>query len=508
MDEKRLQYIFNHIDNNKVNYIKDLSEVIRFHSISAFPEYKPELIHVVKWSQSFLRSMGFKSDVKFINYNIKENNIRRNNPHKHLTKLRYRQNQSFQTFGPPFLFSTLPNSKSSQPNNITLLIYGHLDTVPARKSDGWKSDPFILTKVKHDFYGRGVTDNKGPILAWMNAIRALIDLDICIPVKIKFFLESAEESGSFGMERILKQESSFFKEIDYAVISDNFCPNIKNPCLTYGLRGLIYFYLQIQSAAEDLHSGVYGGSVHESMAELVDILSKLSNATTGRITIPGIYDDIKSLTADEIKAYSNFDFNLEDYKNAVGSLGLLHFSKIEELSYKWREPSLSIHGIEGAFSGLGAKTVIPHKVIGKFSIRVASHQNVQKIKNNVINYITRLHEQRSTGNSLNVVIEDEVDSWLTNYKNNNFKLASEAIKRVYGRYPDLTRDGGTVPAAVYLSKYLKDPNNSLILIPLSYAADGAHSENEHININRYIMSIKSLVSYIYELAKHHSSRSI
>ncbi|CAK9296800.1 unnamed protein product [Gordionus sp. m RMFG-2023] len=505
LDEKLLQSIFDHIESNEAHYIKELSEAVKFPSVSAFPEDYPELLHVVEWSQKMFRNMGFRSDIKFINYKIKQYKRRRENPHKHTNKYRHRRDLLIETFGPPFLFNTLPQSKSSPSNNISLLIYGHLDVVPARRSDGWKSDPFVLTRVGDNLYGRGSSDNKGPILAWINAIRAMIDLKICIPMKIKFFLETAEESGSFGLRRIFKQEKRFFKNIDYAVISDNFCPNVKNPCLTYGLRGLLYFYVQIQSAKEDLHSGVYGGSVHESTIQLVEILSKLSNVTTGQITIPGVYDDIDPLTADEINAYSNFDFNMEDYKKNVGSLGyLLHSSKIDALSHKWREPSLSIHGIEGAFSGPGAKTVIPHKVIGKFSIRLVPHQDPQKVKNNVIEYITKLHKQHNTGNSLNIVIEEEVESWLTNYKNNNFQLASEAIKRVYGRYPDLTRDGGTVPAAVYLSKYLKDPNNSLILMPLSYAADGAHSENEHININRHIMGIKSLVSYIYELAKHHS----
>ncbi|CAK9301229.1 unnamed protein product [Gordionus sp. m RMFG-2023] len=505
LDDKILQDIFDHIDSNKDNYIEELAEAVRLPSISAFPKNYPELVRVVEWSQNKFRNMGFTSDAKFLNYKVKRDKKKKSTLHKHFNKLRHKGESLFPTFGPPFLFSTLPRSGSVSSNNITLLVYGHLDVVPAHESDGWTSDPFVLTEVGDNFYGRGATDNKGPILAWMNAVRALIDLDICVPMKIKFFLETTEESGSFGLRRILKQEKGFFEGTDYAVISDNFCPNTETPCLTYGLRGLIEFYLQIQSASRDLHSGVYGGSVHESMAELVEILSELSNATSGRIKIPGVYDDIDSLTEAEIKAYTNFNFNLEDYKESVGSLGpLLHSSKLEALSHKWREPSLSIHGIEGAFSEPGTKTVIPHKVIGKFSIRLVPSQNIRKVKKNVISYVTKLHEEYRTNNSLSIFTEDEFDPWLTNYKSKNFELASEALKRVYGRYPDLTRDGGTVPAALYLSKYLKDPSNGLILIPLSYASDGAHSQHEHININRHIMGIKSLVSYIYQLSEHHS----
>ena len=159
---------------------------------------------------------------------------------------------------PPVLFATLGTDKSKK----TLLVYGHLDVQPAALSDGWDTDPFKLIEKDGKLYGRGSTDDKGPVMAWINAIEVMHELKIDIPVNIKFVLEGMEESGSEGLENILNaHKNSFLSDVDFTCISDNYWLGKNKPCITYGLRGICYYGVEIVVAKQDLHSGVFGGTV-------------------------------------------------------------------------------------------------------------------------------------------------------------------------------------------------------------------------------------------------------
>lgn len=175
---------------------------------------------------------------------------------------------------PPILFGTLGNDKSKK----TLLVYGHLDVQPADKSDGWNTDPFKLVEVDGKLYGRGSTDDKGPVMAWINAIQVMQELKVDIPINIKFVLEGMEESGSEGLDDILmKHKDSFLSDVDFTCISDNYWLGKTKPCITYGLRyvsvdivrsfvficfrGICYYCVEVTVCKQDLHSGVFGGTV-------------------------------------------------------------------------------------------------------------------------------------------------------------------------------------------------------------------------------------------------------
>ena len=165
--------------------------------------------------------------------------------------------------------------------------------------------------------------------------------------------------------------------------NSNYWVGKKKPCLTYGLRGLAYFELSVQGSEQDLHSGVLGGSVHEAMTDLIALMGTLVD-TNGKILVDGVMDSVKPLTPEEEALYETIDFDLEAFKeeNKIKSVSdkLLHDNKKDLLMNRWRYPSLSIHGIEGAFAGGGAKTVIPAKVIGKFSLRLVPDQDPKQIE--------------------------------------------------------------------------------------------------------------------------------
>lgn len=143
-----------------------------------------------------------------------------------------------------------------------MCVYGHLDVQPALVEDGWDTEPFVLTEKDGKLYGRGSTDDKGPVLCWIHAIEAFQKLKIDLPVNIKFVLEGMEESGSEGLDDLLiARKDTFLAGTDYVCISDNYWLGKEKPCITYGLRGICYFYAEVECAAKDLHSGVFGGTV-------------------------------------------------------------------------------------------------------------------------------------------------------------------------------------------------------------------------------------------------------
>ncbi|CAB4004499.1 cytosolic non-specific dipeptidase [Paramuricea clavata] len=159
---------------------------------------------------------------------------------------------------PPVILASLGND----PTKKTLCVYGHLDVQPAELSDGWDYPPFDMTIVADAMYGRGTTDDKGPALGWLNTIEAFQKTGTTIPLNLKFVFEGMEESGSTGLDDLIESEKDgFFKSVDYITISDNYWLGTSKPCLTYGLRGVIYFHVTVNCADKDLHSGSHGGPV-------------------------------------------------------------------------------------------------------------------------------------------------------------------------------------------------------------------------------------------------------
>jgi nonspecific dipeptidase len=237
-----------------------------------------------------------------------------------------------------------------------------------------------------------------------------------------------EESGSEGLDELIEAKAkTFLKNVDYVCISDNYWLGTDKPCLTYGLRGLTYYYVEIECAAKDLHSGVYGGSVHEAMTDLILLMSKLVD-NKGKILVPGVMDDVAPLTPEEEKLYHQIEFDCEKYSREVGTSRLIHCDKVKTLTHRWRFPSLSLHGIEGAFSGVGAKTVIPRKVIGKFSIRLVPNQDPQKVGKQVIDYLKKEFQKMDSPNKLTIHMPNGGKPWVADTKDPNFTAGRIAMK--------------------------------------------------------------------------------
>jgi nonspecific dipeptidase len=247
--------LFQYIDDHEKDYIERLSHAVSIPSVSAWPEHRPEVVRMVQWTKSLMESLGATVELA----DVGEQKLGDG------TKLKL----------PDVILGTYGNDKTKK----TVLIYGHLDVQPAQVSDGWDTEPFVLTEKHKKLYGRGSTDDKGPVLSWLNVIEAYQKLNEPFPVNVKFVLESMEECGSDGLEDLLKSlKNTFLSGIDYVVISDSYWLGKKKPCLQYGLRsariisyfhwhflfsyrGICYFFLDVECSTKDLHSGCFGGTM-------------------------------------------------------------------------------------------------------------------------------------------------------------------------------------------------------------------------------------------------------
>lgn len=279
-------------------------------------------------------------------------------------------------------------------------------------------------------------------------------------------------------------------------------PNQKLLSITkkqYGLRGLAYFEISIQCAEADLHSGVLGGTVHEAMTDLIHLMSSLVDSS-GKILIEGIMDDVAPISKEEEQLYEKIDFDMEAYKEsckvAKVSDKLLYEDKISLLMARWRYPSLSLHGIEGAFSDVGAKTVIPGKCIGKFSIRLVPDQDPEKIEKITEVFLKKKFASLNSPNIMKCKMVHGAKSWLSSTKHPNYEAASKAIQRVYGVEPDFTREGGSIPITSCFEDCTK---MNVLLLPVGADDDGAHSTNEKYNRSNLVNAIKVLGVYLHEL---------
>lgn len=239
----------------------------------------------------------------------------------------------------------------------TVLVYAHYDVQPASREDGWRTDPFTLTADSHGrLFGRGATDDKGPLVAWLCVVHAHQQLGLALPVNLLFCFEGMEESGSEGLDDIILHEASrYFAGVDCVCISDNYWLGTERPCLTYGLRGVSTFQLAISGPGRDLHSGVFGGTVHEPMTDLVHLMAKLVDSA-GSILVPGIYDSVAKTTDAEMQTYKHIQFQLSDIHNAAEATNTIHSTPTEALMARWRHPALSLHGNPGLMQALKAPT--------------------------------------------------------------------------------------------------------------------------------------------------------
>ncbi|ELV10904.1 Zinc finger protein 407 [Tupaia chinensis] len=470
--------VFQYIDVHQDDFVQTLKEWVAIESNSVQPE--------PRFRQELFRMMGLAAD-----------KLRRLGASVDSVDVGHQQLPDGQTLPiPPIVLAELGND----PKKPTVCFYGHLDVQPARPEDGWLTNPYTLTEVDGKLYGRGATDNKGPVLAWIHAVSAFKALDQDLPVNIKFIIEGMEEAGSVALEELVHREKDrFFSSVEYIVISDNLWISQRKPALTYGTRGNSYFTVEdgraacscatepgtvlktatTQKSHRVLHQGphVHALVISRCFAFYIDFVGSLVDSS-GHILIPGIYDHVAPLTEEEKKLYEAIDLDLGEYRNSSQVEKFLFDTKEEVLMHLWRYPSLSIHGIEGAYDEPGMKTVIPGRVIGKFSIRLVPHMNMSVVEKQVVQHLQDVFSRRNSSNKMAVSMTLGLHPWIADINDNQYLAAKRAIRTVFGTDPDMIRDGSTIPIAKIFQEILQ---KSVMMLPLGAVDDGEHSQNEKIN---------------------------
>jgi len=338
-------------------------------------------------------------------------------------------------------------------------------------------------------------------LGWHNVLEAHQALGLDLPVNLRFCFEGMEESGSIGLDEFITSEAvkkdGWFQGVDAVCISDNYWLNTRTPAVTYGLRGIAYFSITVSGPARDLHSGAFGGVVHEPMTDLISIMSKLVTPD-GRILIPGVQDMVSAVSAEELALYADLDYTIADIEQAVGASIVIASDKATAMMARMREPSLSLHGIEGAFSGAGGKTVIPAKVIGKFSIRLVPPQTPENVTPLVVSYIFEEFRKLKSKSKLAIESQHGGKPWVADTDHWNYAAAIKATEGVYHRKPDLMREGGSIPVTLTFAESL---GVNVLLLPMGRGDDGAHSTNEKLDRSNYIEGTKLLGTYLYEVGQ-------
>ncbi|KAI0320430.1 CNDP dipeptidase [Amylostereum chailletii] len=467
-----------YVDGNKDGFIKRLAAAVEIPSISGDPARRDDVFRMASFLESELQAYGVETKRVDLGTHVMEG--------KELPL-------------PPAILGRIGHDTSKK----TILIYGHFDVQPAELSDGWSFPPFELTHdAKTDrLYGRGSSDDKGPVLGWVNVLEAHHKLQKPLPVNLRFCFEGMEESGSEGLDDMILAEvkkgaDSWFDGVDAVCISDNYWLNTRTPCLTYGLRGISYYKLTVSGPAKDLHSGVFGRMVHEPMTDLVLLMSKLVDPA-GNILVPGVDDLVPPPTDEEKAIYHKLDYSIDDVQDSAGAAIALSGDKASVLMGRMRSPSLSLHGIEGAFYGVGAKTVIPAQVAGKFSIRLVPPQTPANVDPLVVKYVEDEFRKLGSKNKLQIENLHGGKPWVEDHKHWNYEAARRATEAIYKQTPDYTREGGSIPVTLTFAEAL---GVNVLLLPMGRGDDGAHSTNEKLDLSNYIEGTKLLGSYLYEVA--------
>lgn len=470
--ETTLNPIFAKIDELKPHFIDRLKRAVAIPSVSSDESLRPEVFKMADFLVDELKAL--KAD------DITVKQLGTQPPPVADANLQL----------PPIVLAKF----GSDPAKKTVLVYGHYDVQPALIEDGWASDPFVLVEKDNKLVGRGSTDDKGPVMGWLNSIQAHRELGIDLPVNLVCCFEGMEESGSLGLDELIAQEAKqYFKEVTSVCISDNYWLGTKKPVLTYGLRGCNYYQMTIKGPGADLHSGIFGGIIHEPMTDLVKVMSQLVDVD-GSIKIPHVLDLVAPVTEREEGLYKDIDFDVNELNLASGSDTAIYQDKKNILMHRWRYPSLSLHGIEGAFSGAGAKTVIPSQVVGKFSIRTVPDMDSDVLNKLVIDYCNEKFKELGSPNTFTAELIHPGAYWVSDPFNDEFTAAKLATKRVWGVDPDLTREGGSIPVTLTFEQELK---SNVLLLPMGKGDDGAHSINEKVDTPNYIEGTKTLSAYLH-----------
>ena len=375
------------------------------------------------------------------------------------------------------------------PGKPTVLFYGHYDVQPAEPLDLWTTPAFEPQVRDGNLYGRGTADDKGQVHIHLKALESLYRLNGRFPVNIKVLIEGEEEVGSVSLWDFVQENKEKLKA-DALIVSDTSMLAKGVPSITYGLRGLNYYQIELTGPERDLHSGVYGGAVPNPLTVLTELFARLHDKNF-RVTVPGFYDEVAKVSAKERKELNALPWKKKDFERAVGApeyVGEKGFTTVERL---WIRPTLELNGMWGGYQGEGAKTVIPSGAYAKFSTRLVPDQDPKKIAKLVEKHIRKLLP-KSVHCKFDVLSTGK--PWVAPYHDSVFHIAQSALQKGFGKKAVFIREGGSIPFVTQMDDTFDIP---CVLIGFGLPDENAHAPDEHLSLENYYGVIKA-IAHLYE----------
>lgn len=448
-----------YIQANKQRFLDELFEMLRIPSVSADPAYKGDVRRMAEAVAENLRKAGADGV------------------------------QVFPTAGHPIVYG----QKIIHPDLPTVLVYGHYDVQPADPVDLWHSPPFEPTIKKTAIhpdgaiFARGSCDDKGQVFMHIKAFEAMINSGE-LNCNIKFMIEGEEEVGSVNLGEFCREHKDLLKS-DVILVSDTSIIANDVPAITVGLRGLSYVEVEVTGPNRDLHSGVYGGAVANPVNVLAQMIASMHDENK-HITIPGFYDDVLEVSADERRLMNEAPYDEAEYMADLkvrGLMGEKGFTTLERTSIR---PTLDVNGIWGGYIGEGAKTVLPSKAFAKISMRLVPNQHPDKITQLFTDHFAKIAPP-----SVQVKITPHHGGHpvVTPTDTPEYRAASMAMAKTFGKEPLPQRSGGSIPIIALFEEVLGVKS---VLMGFGLDSDSIHSPDEHFGLFNFYKGIET-IPYFY-----------
>lgn len=446
-----------YIESKREDHLNELKEFLRIPSVSTKSEHKGDIEKAAHWVAQKLRNAGLE------NVEIEP------------TKMH------------PLVYGESLHA----PGKPTILFYGHYDVQPAEPLDLWTSPAFDPTVRGGNLYCRGAVDDKGQVHIHLKALESLQKTTGKLPINVKAIIEGEEEVGSVSLWDFV-QRNKHRLSADALVVSDTAMLAKGVPSITYGLRGLNYYEVEIIGPAQDLHSGVFGGAVPNPLTILSEMIAKLHDKNF-LVTVPGFYDDVAVVSRAERKALNSLPWKEKDFRKTVGAPALCGEKGYTTIEQLWIRPTLEVNGIWGGYISEGAKTVIPSRACAKISTRLVPNQDPAKIAKLVERYVRRLLPRSVT---CNFKVLSMGKPWVASYSHPIFQKAIHALDAGFGKKAVFIREGGSIPFVTQMRDTFNVP---CVLIGFGLPDENAHAPDEHIALENYFSGIKSIALFYESL---------
>lgn len=373
----------------------------------------------------------------------------------------------------------------------TALVYGHYDVQPAEPLDLWETPPFAPSIRDGKIYARGAADDKGQLFIHLKVLEAYRRVRGAAPINVKLLLEGEEEVGSPHLAPFLRRHAEQLA-CDVVIVSDTHMQGLDAPSITVGLRGLACVMVSVRTAGKDLHSGVYGGAVANPIQVLAELLVACKDPTTGRVRIPGFYDDVRRVSAAVQEQLDAAEIDDAAYARAIGASALFG-----ELGFTTREragarPTFEVNGIWGGYTGEGMKTVLPCEAHAKISMRLVADQDPSAITRAFARYLESVAPAHAS-----VTVTELRDAALPTLVDPDFpemRHAARAVREEFGKAPAYLLEGGSIPIVAEFARIL---GRRSILLGFGLPDDNLHAPNEKFDLQMFDRGLRTVARFYH-----------